>query len=118
MFLCVALGSAVGGLLRYAVSLALSGRGAFPLATLAVNVAGSLLIGILSGSLSRVGASSEAFRALAVVGVCGGFTTFSTFSNDLFRLLETGRYALLAVYAGVSLLGGFLAVWIGYALSR
>ena len=114
----VALGSAVGGVLRYGVSLGLATRGAFPLGTLTVNVVGSLAIGVLSGLLSRGGAHAEAIRAFAVVGLCGGFTTFSTFSNDLFRLFESGRYGLGAAYAALSLLGGLIAVLAGYALSR
>ena len=117
-FLWVALGSATGGVLRYAVSLLLATGGFFPWGTLAVNVLGSLAIGVLSGFLARGGAHVEAIRAFAVVGVCGGFTTFSTFSNEMFRLFESGRYALLATYVAVSLLGGFLAVLTGYALSR
>ena len=117
-FLWVALGSAAGGVLRYAVSLLLATGGFFPWGTLAVNVLGSLAIGVLSGFLARGGAHVEAIRAFAVVGVCGGFTTFSTFSNEMFRLFESGRYALLAAYVAASLLGGFLAVLTGYALSR
>lgn len=117
-FLWVALGSAAGGVLRYAVSFLLATGGLFPWGTLAVNVLGSLAIGVLSGFLARGGAHVEAIRAFAVVGVCGGFTTFSTFSNEMFRLFESGRYALLATYVAASLLGGFLAVLTGYALSR
>ena len=67
---------------------------------------------------SAVGGVAPSLRALLVVGLCSGFTTFSTFSNEMFRLFESGRYALLATYVAVSLLGGFLAVLTGYALSR
>ena len=117
-FLWVALGSATGGVLRYAVSLLLATGGLFPWGTLAVNVLGSLAIGALSGFLARGGAHAEVVRAFAVVGVCGGFTTFSTFSNEMFRLFESGRCALAVAYAAVSLLGGLLAVLAGYAFSR
>lgn len=114
----VALGSAVGGVLRHIVSQLLLTRGMFPMGTLAVNVLGSLAIGALSGFLSRGGAHVEAIRAFAVVGLCGGFTTFSTFSNEMFRLLESGRYGLGFAYGALSLLGGLVAVFVGAALSR
>ena len=117
--LLVAVGSGLGGVIRYLVPCWIGAAKGFPWATLTVNVVGSLLIGLLSGLLARHGGSSvESIRAFAVVGFCGGFTTFSTFSNEMFRLFESGRYALLATYVAVSLLGGFLAVLTGYALSR
>lgn len=86
--------------------------------TLGVNVLGSLAIGVLSGLLARGSVHAEAIRAFAVVGFCGGFTTFSTFSNETFRLFEAGRYGFTALYVALSVLGGLAAVMAGYALSR
>lgn len=117
----VAAGSAAGGLLRYLVTLFVPSAGGFPFPTFAVNVLGSLAIGVLSGCLARCGAgaaSSEALRAFLVVGFCGGFTTFSTFSNETFRLLDAAHYGLAAAYAALSLCAGLAAVVLGYFLSR
>lgn len=114
----VALGSAAGGVGRYLVSSLTQLRGGFPVATLAINVLGSLAIGVLSGFLARGNVHAEAIRAFGVVGFCGGFTTFSTFSNETFKLFEAGRYGSAAAYVLISVLAGLIAVAIGYALSR
>lgn len=117
----VALGSAVGGVFRYLTGLCLKSNGVFPVATFAVNIAGSLLIGIISGWLSRLagqGEVSSLLRTFLVIGVCGGFTTFSTFSNELFRMLYASQYLIAALYATLSLLSGILSVFFGWMLSR
>lgn len=117
--LLVAVGSALGGVLRYFAPCWIGASRGFPWATLAVNVVGSLLIGLLSGVLARHGGSSaESIRAFAVVGFCGGFTTFSTFSNETFRLIENGQWLSAAAYAGLSLVAGLVAVFLGAALSK
>ena len=114
----VALGSALGGVCRYLVSLALNGADGFPYGTLAVNVVGSLAIGALTGWLAHGAGSAAAVRAFAVVGFCGGFTTFSTFSNETFRMLENGQFGQLSLYVALSLLAGLAAVALGVALAR
>ena len=117
--LLVAVGSGLGGVLRYLVPSWIGAAKGFPWATLTVNVGGSLLIGILSGLLARHGGSSaEAVRAFAVVGFCGGFTTFSTFSNETFRLIESNQWLSAAVYVGVSVVAGLAAVFLGYLISK
>lgn len=114
----VAVGSALGGVLRYLVSLGLATQRGFPWATLSVNVVGSFLIGFLSGLIARhCGGNGEGIRLFAVVGFCGGFTTFSTFSNETFRLLEGNQWLSAAVYVGVSVLAGLAAVFLGYLIS-
>ena len=114
----VALGSALGGVCRYLVSLTLNGNGGFPCGTLAVNVVGSLAIGVLSGWLAHGSGSVAAIRAFAVVGFCGGFTTFSTFSNETFRMIENGQFGQLSLYVAGSLLAGVAAVARGSVLAR
>ena len=115
----VAVGSGLGGVLRYLVACWIGAAKGFPWATLTVNVVGSLLIGSLSGLLARHGGSSaEAIRAFAVVGFCGGFTTFSTFSNETFRLMENGQWGFAVVYVGTSVAAGLGAVALGWWLTR
>lgn len=117
--LLVAVGSGLGGVLRYLVPCWICAAKGFPWATLTVNVVGSLLIGALSGLLARHGGSSaEAVRAFAVVGFCGGFTTFSTFSNETFRLMENGQWLTAGTYVGLSVAAGLGAVALGWWLAR
>ena len=117
--LLVAVGSGLGGVLRYLVPGWIGAAKGFPWATLTVNVVGSLLIGLLSGLLARHGGSSaDSIRAFAVVGFCGGFTTFSTFSSETFRMLENNQWLPAAGYVGLSVAAGLVAVFIGYWLSK
>lgn len=102
----VALGAALGGMARYAVAGAVQARAGatFPLGTLAVNVLGCAAIGALAGPGFAVGLSEEA-RLLLVVGLLGGFTTFSAFGYETMSLVAGGRYgaAALSVAANVGL---------------
>ena len=117
--LLVAIGSGLGGVLRYLVPCWIGVVNGFPWATLTVNVVGSLLIGILSGLLARHGGSSaESIRCFAVVGFCGGFTTFSTFSSETFRMLENNQWLSAAGYVGISVAAGLVAVFVGYLISK
>ena len=117
--LLVAIGSGLGGVLRYLVPCWIGAAKGFPWATLTVNVVGSLLIGLLSGLLARHGGSSaESIRAFAVIGFCGGFTTFSTFSNETFSLIESSQWLSAVAYVSLSVLAGLAAVFLGYAISR
>ena len=117
--LLVAIGSGLGGVLRYLVPCWIGAAKGFPWATLTVNVVGSLLIGLLSGWLARHGGSSaEAIRCFAVVGFCGGFTTFSTFSNETFRLMESNQWLSAAAYVGLSVAAGLVAVFLGSLISK
>lgn len=117
--LLVAIGSGLGGVLRYLVPCWIGAAKGFPWATLTVNVVGSLLIGLFSGLLARHGGSSaESIRAFAVVGFCGGFTTFSTFSNETFRLIESNQWPSAVAYVSLSILAGLAAVFGGYLISK
>lgn len=118
--LCVALGGACGSALRYAISIFINERAGagFPWGTLAVNVTGCALLGLLCGIADRGGLQmSPQLRLLLTVGFCGGFTTFSTFANEGVMLLSAGRLAAAAGYAAVSLTLGFTALFAAQRLA-
>jgi CrcB protein len=90
----------------------------FPWATFIANVSGCLLIGLLMGLLERYSALNGELRLLLIVGLCGGYTTFSTLSAENLKLLEAGHYITLALYVAGTLLLGLLALWIGSLLAK
>ena len=113
-FLLVMAGGAVGSAARYgAGKLTLAWLGPdYPWGTLAVNLIGGLLMGLLAGVLARTG-GSEHTRLLIGVGVLGGFTTFSSFSLDTVLMIERGQWSVAITYALGSLLGSGLALCAG-----
>ncbi|MGN7998566.1 fluoride efflux transporter CrcB [Sphingomonas sp. 22176] len=116
----VMLGGAFGSAARYGVGrlgVALLGP-AFPWGTLAVNIVGGFLMGLLGAGLMRFGEAAEQARLLLGVGVLGGFTTFSSFSLETFAMLERGDVFLASGYVLVSVLGAIGAVAIGMTLAR
>ena len=113
--IAVGFGGAAGSIVRYLLSggiLAGQTLLGFPAGTFTVNAAGSLLIGILLEATS-----SETLGWLLIVGFCGGFTTFSTFSADTVRLLRAGCYNAAAIYVALSvalcIVFAALGMWIG-----
>lgn len=116
----VFLGGGIGSALRYLCSLFLNGQAgssAFPWATFCVNIAGCFLIGLLSGIAGKTG-MSEPVRLMLTVGICGGFTTFSTFCNESFSLLRNGNYLIFALYITLSILLGILFVVLGNTVGK
>ena len=116
----VALGGGVGSALRFLTS-ALVGRcalGHFPLPTLAVNVAGCFLMGLLASLLGHGTPGGNTLRMLFVTGFCGGYTTFSTFASENVALLQEGRAGMALLYVAVSAAAGLAAVWAGMAAAR
>lgn len=102
--LFVGLGGAAGAVCRYLVGmLPVLQRGAFPLATLVINLLGSFLIGLIAQRASGPAGLDPNLVLFLKVGFCGGFTTFSTFSLESLTLLEEGRLGLFALYAVLSL---------------
>jgi CrcB protein len=119
--IAVALGGACGAVVRFLMSSGLYhwlGRG-FPYGTLAVNVVGSFLIGLLTEAffLQRVTLTFD-YRAAILVGFIGAFTTFSTFSLETLYLIEQGSLNKAALNIAISVLGCLFAVWIGLLCGR
>ena len=117
--LAVGAGSFIGGTARYLLSLAMKGIGkGFPWATLAVNLLGCLMIGLLGGLLSRNATETTSWGLFLTVGLCGGFTTFSTFSKEALTMLQTGNTWGFASYIALSVITGIALVALGYHLGR
>ena len=121
----VAVGGGVGAVLRYHVGpLAhrLMGSGsAFPWGTLAVNVIGSALMGVLLGWLARgtiPESAGESLRLLVGVGLLGGFTTFSAFSAELVTMIHRGQLGLAGGYVAASLVAGVAALYFGLVAAQ
>jgi fluoride exporter len=118
-YLLAALGGALGALARWAVSRALpASPGQWPWATLAVNLTGCLLIGVLLAVLLARFAGSSWLRPFLAVGVLGGYTTYSTFAVDLVRLGDAGAWAAAVGYLLLSVVGGAGCVLLGLVGAR
>lgn len=118
-YVVVAVGGALGALARYGVQLGLPhSPGAWPWATVAVNLTGCLLIGLLLAVLLARAPDHPWLRPFLATGVLGGYTTFSTFSVDAVQLAEAGRWPMAVVYLLVSVVGGLAAVVLGLGVGR
>ena len=117
--LAVGSGSFLGGAGRYLVSLAMKdiSKG-FPWATLAVNILGCFLVGLLWGVFGKNGTDGSNWALFLTVGFCGGFTTFSTFSKEAIIMLQTGHVWGFATYVSMSVVVGVALVALGYFLVR
>lgn len=115
--LWIALGGAVGSVARALIAHALAAR--FPWATLAVNLAGSLLLGWLMARIGTMDAATAArSQAFLAVGFCGGFTTFSTFSWQTLEQMMRGQWTAAALNVVLSVLLCLVAAWLGFRLGR
>lgn len=118
--LAIALGGALGSVARYGMSsgvYALLGRG-FPYGTLAVNVLGCLLMGFLFVLFLERFSSDGVLRAGVLIGVLGGFTTFSSFSIETFNLIESGELVKAGLNMALSLVLCITATWLGAIIGR
>lgn len=119
LILFIGLGSLIGGISRYLISLFIYNKGfiVFPYGTLAVNIIGCFLIGIVYGVSERSGLSNE-WRLFLATGVLGGFTTFSAFSYESISMLRDGQTGPALLYIGASVLLGLLATWSGMSITN
>ena len=120
-YLLVAVGGALGSMVRYGAGVAVGQlwRDAFPLGTMLINIAGSLAMGLVVGSLTRFTPAWQAdARLFVAVGILGGFTTFSSFSLDAIAMLERGDFGPALLYILVSVLVGIAALYGGLVLMR
>lgn len=115
----VGAGGFLGSALRYGVSLLYQRfeNLPIPLATLTVNLIGSILIGVFMG-LAMKESISKSWHLFLVTGICGGFTTFSTFSYENVTLLKDGNYTAFLIYTGLSLALCILGAFIGISISK
>ena len=117
--LFIGCGSFLGGAARYLISVAMKTMSkGFPWGTLAVNLVGCLVIGLLWGFFSKTSSEGNTLALFLMVGVCGGFTTFSTFSKEALIMLQSGNIVGLLSYIGVSVIAGVALVAAGYYLAR
>ena len=116
----IGIGGALGATLRYLVVVAvqrLTGPAWLPWGTLIVNIAGSVAAGFLVGWLSTHASAPSMARPFLMVGVLGGFTTFSAFSVESLALLQAGRVLAAVTYAVVSVIACLAGAWIGFRCS-
>jgi CrcB protein len=121
-YLLVSLGSAIGGCLRYAIGRVMlpDCRGCFPWSTFVINILGSFIIGYF-GTLTAVGSRAEVpetLRIFVMVGLCGGFTTFSAFSLQTFDLLREGEWVRALTNVVLSIVLSIFAVALGHYLAQ
>jgi len=118
--LIIGTGGFLGSVVRYLVSqlnLTVSFH-SIPVGTLIVNVAGSFIIGFLTGIAEKSMILTPEWRLFLMVGLCGGFTTFSAFANENLMLIHNGQLMSVLLYTGLSLFHGFLAVYLGYVTTN
>lgn len=120
MIIYIALGSAAGGVLRYLIGglVQRSAGGSFPVGTLVVNITGSFLLGLLYRYAVDMPAISAEVRAMLTIGLCGGYTTFSSFSFESVRLIEDGQIGRALLYVGLSVLLCLAGTALGIAAGR
>lgn len=113
-------GGFVGTAGRYLVGKWSAGiwHGAFPMGTFLVNIIGCFIIGLFFGLLENAKVMTPQENVLLITGFCGGFTTFSSFADDMWVLGQQGQWVTFGVYLGLSVVLGILCVWAGRAIIR
>ena len=114
-FLLVGLGGSIGAMLRYLI-VSMWKTENFPYNTFLVNIIGSLLIGIVFAMSEKTDIINENLKLFLATGICGGFTTFSTFSAENFQLIKSGEYTIAALYIFASVAFCIAATFIGFKI--
>ncbi len=115
-FILVGLGGMIGSVLRYLAALLIKNPN-FPLSTFIVNFTGSFIIAVVLGLSLRNQWFDQNWRLFFATGVCGGFTTFSTFSVECVQLIQQQRYGVFAAYVLLSIAAGITATFTGFYLT-
>jgi CrcB protein len=118
-YLAVLAGAGLGGVARYAAGTWIMARygGRFPLGTLVINVTGSFLIGLLMALFAERFQPHPNWRLFLVVGILGGYTTFSSFEYEVFQSVRDGARWMGMLYMTSSVLLGYIGVWLGASLA-
>ena len=118
--LLIGSGGFVGSVARYYISKIIqdSSFTSFPAGTLSINIIGSLIIGFFLGVALNYRSFTVEWRMILMVGFCGGFTTFSTFTSENLKLIQDGQFFYVFLYTGLSVFLGFSAVYLGYIISK
>ena len=115
--LLVGFGGAIGSMLRYAATLLLNSK-YFPYATLAVNIIGCFIIGLVFAISIKNENFLNNWKLFLATGICGGFTTFAAFSLETMELLQREKIGMAVTYIGLSIVLGIAATFFGYQLIR
>ena len=120
IILIIGVGGFIGSVCRYLLSLAIQNKilSAFPFGTLMVNVTGCFIIGIIYGLSEKGEIITPEWRLFLATGICGGFTTFSTFTYESISLIRSSEYFYASVYAGISVFAGLIATYLGLLLIK
>jgi CrcB protein len=118
--LIIGLGGFIGTVARFLISryFQMTVSSVFPWSTFIINIVGCLLIGLIYGITEKGDVLSPDIRLFLTVGICGGFTTFSTFSNDSFLLMRDQEWLRFALYTSLSVFVGLMAVFVGRFMTK
>lgn len=118
----VALGGAIGSVLRFVMSVFINSKtntiSSIPWGTWGVNMVGGFVIGLVFGYAAKNDGFHEYWRLFLATGICGGFTTFSAFTNESYLLLRAANYSSFFIYIIISIVAGLLATATGYIITK